>query len=465
MLATFGAMPTAVPAGYFRAVRFPVLAKLDQRIADGRRIHASGFGTRELPLSIKAMFVQGIGGHVGSELSGTLFEVTIDPENGVASGRGFLLNDPVGRRHARAIHLKAMRGNSVDLADAKVEVQWDFENDDIKIDIIESNLAATTGVSTPAFAEAYAEVDPLEDDELMASLIGDDPMEELVASYDEFTINLIDGARELTASLADTLVAFDDFFIPEADHPQKVTIDEHGRVFGHPALWDSCWSDDVARCITPPRPTDNYASFNKPGVLTDRGIVECGPIMAYGGHRSLKGTKKSPVDAYGGMENVWADVRASVGRFGPWVSGRVRPGVEDETIYAARASQISGHWLGDKLKVIVSCAVGAYDVPGSGLSTTPFSFTTDETGVTELVASFPPCIDADLVYDVSRNGDGAAIPLGPVALNGLPPYGEASSISTVTSGYIQVVDAATEVARETDEELNALLLAALLDDD
>ena len=45
------------------------------------------------------------------------------------------------------------------------------------------------------------------------------------------------------------------------------------------------------------------------------------------------------------VENAWCDVRVSEGVHGPWVSGRLRPGLSDETIYAVRASHISGHWV------------------------------------------------------------------------------------------------------------------------
>ena len=138
-----------------------------------------------------------------------------------------------------------------------------------------------------------------------------------------------------------------------------------------------------------PRPIDNYASFNKPGVLTDRGIVETGPIFAYGGHRPALG-RSDLDDAYGGIENAWADVRVSIGRFGPWLSGIVRPGVPDEVVYAARASRISGHWVKGLLKAIVSVNAEGYDVPGSGFAN--YEFTTDDAGVCELVASFPACI-------------------------------------------------------------------------
>jgi hypothetical protein len=118
-----------------------------------------------------------------------------------------------------------------------------------------------------------------------------------------------------------------------------------------------------------------------------------------GGHRRAK--NGDYVSAYGGIENAWADVRVIAGVHGPWISGIVRPGVEDTKVYAARASRISGHWIGDRLKAIVSVNAEGFDVPGSGLSNTvEFEFATNEDGeIAELVASFPSCFIDDEAFD------------------------------------------------------------------
>jgi len=381
-------MPTEMPRGYFKAVRFPVLAMLDTWTGDGRRLRSQGASTRELPLSIRAQFTDSYG-HQGAEVSGALFEVTIDPEAGVMAGRGFLLDDPNGRRHARMIATKAMRGNSVDLADIEVEVDFD-EDWNILIDFTRFSIAATTGVATPAFAQAYAEIDEMADEDLVASL--GDPMAELVVEA-PWSLNFGTAPMDLVASGA-PLPSWGDFHIPEADVPTKITPDADGRVWGHLATWDSCHDSHVNYCIQVPRPMDNYASFNKPGVLTDRGMVETGPIFARGGHRPSGGADDLE-KAYGGIENAWADVRVIPGRLGPWVSGRVRPGVDDATIYAVRASRVSGHWVKGRLKAIVSVNAEGFDVAGSGLSASPFAFSADDSGVVELVASLvEPCADA-----------------------------------------------------------------------
>jgi hypothetical protein len=98
----------------------------------------------------------------------------------------------------------------------------------------------------------------------------------------------------------------------------------------------------------------------------------------------MRGRSQAEIEAaYGGIENAWADVRVTEGRFGPWISGRVRPGLSDDKLYAARCSHISGHWIGDKLVAITSVNVPGF-LPGAGFSAQ------HEDGLLELVAGFVP---------------------------------------------------------------------------
>lgn len=383
---TYGEMPSTMPAGYFKAVSFPVLVKLDER-CDIRKILSDGFlGPRNLPMTIKVGLA---GGHLEAAISGALFEVTLDPENNCLSGRGFLLNDDNGRMHARLIHTQAMDRNSIEMADTKVRFVDDMENDDYWFEFYEWALGATCGVAVPAFKDAHAVIDDeMTDDELTASL--GDPMEELV-SDSPFEIVLL-GAPETGELTAGAILApWDAFHQPEPDAPRKLHADKNGWVSGHVAVWDTCHDGIESQCIVVPRPTDNYASFNKPGVPTERGVVETGPIFLMGGHRSLIGAKNT-ADAYGGIENAFCDVRVVPGKFGPWASGFVRPGVDPELVYAGLASRISGHWLGGKLKAIVAVNGEGYDVPGSGELAASFEFALNDEGVAELVASFPSCL-------------------------------------------------------------------------
>ena len=196
------------------------------------------------------------------------------------------------------------------------------------------------------------------------------------------------------------------FHVEETDGPTKLFVDEETDdgwipVFGHLALWDSCHDGVEGRCTRPPRPDDNYASYNKPGVLTSKGMVGTGPIFLKEGHKKAK--NGDYIDAYGATENAWADVRITAGLLGPWCSGYIRPGADPAVVLAGRASRISGHWKGQRLKAIVSVNAEAFDVPGDGFSINAEGF------VDELVASFPDCDDfadpeviEDAITDVLR---------------------------------------------------------------
>lgn len=399
MLRTFGQQPTSLPSGFFKAIEFPVLARLDTQTGDHRLLASSGANTRDLPLTIRFQLAASYG-HEGAVVSGALFEVTVDPENKLMGGKGFLLNDQNGRDHARYVHTGAMRGNSADLAEVKARIVEELDSDEWWIEFTEFKLSATTGVATPAFGDARGIIpEGMSDDELTATL-GDDPMVPLIAlpgESDAWSVRVIGEPTIDTEMTAGMLLApYDAFFQPEPDEPQKTVISPEGWIAGHLGLWNTCHDGRTDKCLIIPRPTDGYASFNKPGPITENGRVQTGPIFAFGGHRPSR-SAATIEDAYGGIENAWGDVRVTEGRLGPWMSGFVRPGVSDEVIYAANASRLSGHWVGPRLKAVVSVNAEGFDVPGSTEAerdlVAGFAFHTDENGVCELVASLPGCAE------------------------------------------------------------------------
>jgi len=381
MRETFGNMPMTKPEGMLRQIVFPELALMGVKTGDGRLLEEAGRGTRDLPRTIYGQFINAEG-HSQAPVIGRLDEITF--EDGVASGRGWLLDDTNGRDAVKYIKTQTLRHNSVDLAEVKARFDYDQESDEVSITFTDWKIAATTLVGKPAFANAAASL--LEDDEIVASWM------------DEEGPLVVDLPLVMTMELAgDEIIAdgtpvppWDMFHQPESDKAQKLTVgaptdDGWIPVSGHLALWDSCHDGVIGRCTRVPRPDDDYTSYNKPGVLTDGGIVGTGPIFLNGGHRKAK--DGDYISAYGGVENAWADVRVTAGKLGPWLSGYVRPGIEDQQVLAARASRISGHWKGSRLKAIVSVNAEGFDVPGDG-------FSVDENGfVDELVASFPVCAD------------------------------------------------------------------------
>lgn len=368
--------------------------RLDERTPDGRMILAEGFGMRELPLSIMAQFETG-GGHSGATLVGRLDAIRVVGSN--VEGWGWFLDTPEGQKAYVGVASGALRGNSVDLADVKLKVRYVFGEDDdpgdmeawfepmdVEVNFTKANIAATTLVNTPAFAEASA--------------VALDEDEDLIASLFVTELNVPTPAEvELTAG-AMVKVPHEAFFIEETETLCPQTVTDDGFVFGHLADRESCHTGWTDRCVRVPHSASNYALFNVSPVPTTEGRVRTGPIFLLGGHEA---TAEAINKAVADVDNAWADVRVTEGRLGPWMSGYVRPGTSPEKVYAAQASRVSGHWKregGDlELYAIASVNAAGFSVPWREVEM-------DDEGVNYLAASFIPCqppVDRDLLAAVA----------------------------------------------------------------
>ena len=377
--------------GLLRAVNFPQLALMDTKTGDGRLLVGEGGGVRELPRAMKAAWTTGYG-HEGGVPVGVLSEVTFG-DDGVISGKGWLLDDDNGRRQEYYLETSAIFHNSVDLAEVKVKVNWVSDDpadgeDFWTIDYIgfeQWNIGATHFVDLPAFADAHGE--------LMASFEQSvDRSKPLVVEFASTRINIMsnDEPSEIVASLAGDIVEpFADYHIPEADAPTPFTIDADGRMYGHFAgEWGTCHDGIEGRCVVAPKPA-HYADFHAPGILTERGMVEVGPVFFLGGHPRRPLGNGDAFAAYGGVENVIGYVRVVNGQIGPWCSGRIIPGLDAEAVYVARASRKSAHYrIDNTLAAIVCCNVPAFRVPGSKLALDEDGAVYEDGELVELVASF-----------------------------------------------------------------------------
>jgi hypothetical protein len=427
------------PEGMLREAHWPSMAKMDSRTGDGRLLMSGGGGTRELPQTFSFQFHTDMG-HLGAVPVGRVDQLIFD-DDGNIEGWGWFIDSDEGRKAVLAVATQMQRGNSIELAEIKVDIDFD-EDWNLLIDFVEWNFAGTVGVARPAFKDAEIELT----DELTAAIFADETPLEMVSDF-EIAFEL--KVPETTASM-DSTVPWDDFHIPESEHPHKIVVDAEGRVYGNLAVWDEPHRGlaQIGQLRTAPRPRQGYTEFNHPGPLTEKGQVGTGPVFALGGHpkTSMIGKTQTEIhQAYGGIENAWADVRVSEGRFGPWVSGRVRPGLDDETLYAVRASHISGHWIGDDLVAIVSCNVPGFK-PGAG-----FASVTDGR-VVELVASFPAQPDAPSAIHVP-----SAMPAAGMSWPGMLTF--TPTTLSVTHNFEAVVE-------ETVEPVDDLAVArakALLD--
>lgn len=387
MQRTFGTRQKKRPEGYSARIVIPTMAVMDKWTDDGRFLASAGGGVVNLPAHISFMDSTPHG-YSAAVIGGRLDFVTFN-DDGTVSGEGWALADDNGRRMARMAKLGALSRNSVELRNVDFRVKFPtdeeidafFEEDEegfsgpfpkILRRVDKWDIAGTTLVAIPAFEDADGvQVEDDEELELTASLEW---------TFDDFDAPWMDEQDELTAAMA-LRPSWDDFHRSEPDVHTPLTIFEDGSFVAHLGVWNECHRSMTDRCMMIPRSRDGYGSFRASSVLTDRGLVRTGPIALYRGHADKGLDYKALQKAYDDPKNAWGDAVIIDGKIGPWMCGRVRPGVAEEDVYVARASRISGHWLDGNLAGICSVNVPAFDVP--------YQFT-ERDGHGHLVASFDP---------------------------------------------------------------------------
>jgi hypothetical protein len=120
----------------------------------------------------------------------------------------------------------------------------------------------------------------------------------------------------------------------------------------------------AGECVAPPASGAAYAHFHLGVTRTaDGSDVATGALTAGCDHAALRLRAPEATDWYAHNGVAWADVRASNGRHGIWLSGALRPDVTDEQVRVLRAGALSGDWRdrGGKLELVAALAVS---VPG-----------------------------------------------------------------------------------------------------
>jgi len=178
------AAPTTMPEGA-KPISLPVMAIEGMDTADGRWLEPGGISHRALPLSLLAQVRTpdgGGGGHDNAYIVGAITEMVRRPGPEVVqkttgqpfpegtfvwSGKGWMYPDvPEGKSAYQMVMDRALSGNSVDLSDLVVELEYpeDSNPDDpnerpSRMRMMQAVIAASTLVAQPAFADAYVEVD------------------------------------------------------------------------------------------------------------------------------------------------------------------------------------------------------------------------------------------------------------------------------------------------------------------
>lgn len=135
---------------------------------------------------------------------------------------------------------------------------------------------------------------------------------------------------------------------PQFSELSPLKITKEGRVYGHLADWDGCHTGFQGICVPPFRSSTNYAYFNTGEIETGEGdLVPCGKIMFCregNGHAPLEMTWNEASRYYDDATKVGAFVRAGSDRFGTWLAGSLRHGLNDLEIQHLRTHPPSGDW-------------------------------------------------------------------------------------------------------------------------
>jgi hypothetical protein len=154
----------------------------------------------------------------------------------------------------------------------------------------------------------------------------------------------------------------------DLEEPVGVEIDgEH--FYGYVALWNVCHIGEPegrGSCTYAPRSATGYAHFRTGTVMTTEGRVAVGSITMNTGHANGRISAAAAAAHYDNTGTVIADVAVGEDHFGIWYSGRKRPGVSDDDIYAAMASgRISGDWrmIGGNYELVGALVVNVAGYP------------------------------------------------------------------------------------------------------
>lgn len=306
-----------------------VLAPEGADSGDGRGFAARMLTMRDLPLPLKAQFIDDEG-HKGSVVVGRIDEIHRD--GGLIRSSGVWDDSPEADRAWALIEKKMWRGVSVDLDSAEGEVIEASDGGPGSIVFNQGRVCSATLCAIPAFAEAFVRNGTWEE-------FANDPLPtgEMVAIPDWVA------PASLVASAAPNLISADFFRNPELDGPTPVTRGEDGYIFGHLAEWGTCHIGFEV-CTTAPPSMTNYAYFLTGQVFTDVGPIAVGQLTVGGGHAAGRLGVRAAIAHYDNVGTAVADITVGEDAFGIWFAGRIRPWATDQQIHELFASGPSGDW-------------------------------------------------------------------------------------------------------------------------
>lgn len=368
-----------------------VLAPEAALSGDQREFFERALKTRNLPLPLKAMFIDDQG-HKGSVVVGRIDEIFRDKLGNIRAN-GVYDNSPEADRAWMLVENKMWRGVSVDIDAAIGTVtkgQGEYGKD--KVSFNEGRICAATMCSIPAFAEAYVRNGRWED-----YANEPEPTGEMVEIPDwpEDVVKETEAAPvfSLVASAAPAEISADFFRNPNLTEPTPVTRGEDGHIFGHLATWDTCHIGYSELCVTPPPSETDYSFFLTGQVFTDAGAVAVGQLTVGGGHAPDGISIRAAIAHYDNVSTAVADVTCGEDEFGVWFSGRIRPWATEQQIHELFAAGPSGDWREVRARGRSSmemCAAHAVNVPGYAVPRPRFAVKEGRTTSLVAAGAVPP---------------------------------------------------------------------------
>lgn len=294
-----------------------------------------------------------LGGDAGAEFARQLTEgyintVSIHPDQVTAE---YQLVDPTG---------KVMSGEEAD----KLIIENDYsipEGYTTRTAFTDWRLAGLAVVPIPAYTEARIE-----------------------GNYDY--MGPADHATDaLVAAVGGQIFTREFFGDPKLKNVTQLTVTDDGKVYGHIALWNSCYqlgggANAYASCTKPPHSATGYSRFHThKAFLGGNDFIPCGTLTAGDGHVTRGGLKASQ-ENYANVATQVAKVVAGEDRFGIWVSGEILDAARDHA-HDLLDSPLSAHWEPDadaahNLEMIAAHVV---NVPGFAVRPIIASFSDGET--------------------------------------------------------------------------------------
>jgi hypothetical protein len=366
-----------------------VLAPESLPSGDSRQFAINALTSRDLPLPLKAMFIDDEG-HKGSVVVGRIDEIYRDGGLIKAAGVWDITEDAA--RASGMIERKMWRGVSVDLDAAEGKMVEAAEDDgQASIEFSKGRVCSATLCAIPAFAEAFIR------NGTWAEFANEPLPSGAMVEIPDWPGTEKSPALSLVASAAPAISA--DFFRnPMLEEPTPVTRGENGLIFGHLAEWDTCHIAYEICTTAPPSMTD-YAYFLTGQVFTDAGPVAVGQLTVGGGHAVDGISLRAAIAHYDNVATAVADITVGEDEFGVWFSGRIRPWATEKQVHELFAAGPSGDWREVRSRGASSMElVAAHAVNVQGFPVARFAVKDGRTTSLVAAGALKPKEDAEAIF-------------------------------------------------------------------